>query len=127
MAKYRRQRINDSVAQEISLILRDVKDPRVASGMITVTGAEVSPDLKYAKIYYSLFSGDEQELRQGLKSSAGFIRGQLAHRLNLRVTPELTFISDASVKEGAHIAELLRTLDIPEDGGQDAEEENGDE
>ena len=119
MAKYRRQRINDSVAQEISLILRDVKDPRVASGMITVTGAEVSPDLKYAKIYYSLFAGDEKELREGLRSSAGFIRGQLAHRLNLRVTPELTFVPDASVKQGAHIAEILQSLDIREESAEE--------
>ena len=56
MPKYRINRINDSVAQEISLILRDVKDPRVSDGMLTVTGADVSPDLKYAKIFYSSFT-----------------------------------------------------------------------
>ena len=56
MAKYRQSRINDSVAQEISMILRDVKDPRVSDAMITITGADVTPDLKYAKIFFSLYS-----------------------------------------------------------------------
>ena len=110
MPKYRMNRINDSVAQEVSLILRDVKDPRVSDGMITVTGAEVSPNLKYAKIFYSSFTGEDKELHRGLRSAAGFIRGQLAHRLNLRVTPELTFVFDPSVSHGAHIAKLLHDI-----------------
>ena len=110
MPKYRINRINDSVAQEVSLILRDVKDPRVSDGMITVTGADVSADLKYAKIFYSSFTGDDKELRRGLRSAAGFIRGQLAHRLNLRITPELTFVYDPSVSHGAHIAKLLHDI-----------------
>ena len=111
MPKYRLNRINDSVAQEISLILRDVKDPRVSDGMLTITGADVSPDLKYAKIFYSSFSGEDKETQRGLRSAAGFIRGQLAHRLNLRVTPELTFVYDQSVSHGAHIAKLLHEID----------------
>lgn len=113
MPKYKRQRVNDSVMQEISLIVREVKDPRV--GMITVTAAEVSGDLKYAKIYFSAFDADVKETLQGLRSASGFIRSQLAHRLNLRATPELTFVYDDSVSHGAHIAEVLHSLDIPAD------------
>lgn len=114
MPKYRKGRINDSVMQEVSLILRDVKDPRVSDTMLTVTGAEVSADLKYAKIYYSSFTGEDKETARGLKSAAGFIRSQLAERLNLRVTPELTFIYDHSVQHGAHIAQLLNEIHATE-------------
>ncbi len=121
MAKYRRQRINDSVAQETSLILRDVKDPRVSDALITVTGADVSADLKYAKIFFSLYGGDMKETEEGLRCAAGFIRGQLARRLNLRITPQLTFVYDASVGHGAQIASILRTLDTAQEPS--AEEE----
>lgn len=123
MPKYRRSRINDSVAQEISLILRDVKDPRVSESMLTITGANVSADLKYARVFFSLYGGDLKETMQGLHSAAGFIRTQLARRLNLRITPELTFQHDDSVSHGAHIAELLHELDIPSDD----DEETGDD
>ncbi len=119
MPKYKRQRVNDSVMQEISLIVREVKDPRV--GMITVTGADVSGDLKYAKIFFSTFDADVKETLKGLKSASGFIRSQLAQRLNLRATPELTFVFDNSVSHGAEIASILRTLDIPPDEEDGAE------
>ena len=122
MPKYKRQRVNDSVMQEVSLILREVKDPRV--GMITVTGAEVSGDLKYAKIYFSAFDADVKETVKGLKSASGFIRSQLALRLNLRSTPELTFVHDNSVSHGADIAAILKTLDIPADEAEEGEEED---
>ena len=121
MPKYRQGRINDSVMQEVSLILRDVKDPRVSDGLITVTGADVSGDLKYAKIFFSTFDGDVKETMKGLKSAQGFIRSQLAHRLNLRATPELTFVYDNSVSHGAEIAAILNTLDIPADEDADAD------
>lgn len=128
MAKYRQSRLNDSVAQEVSLILRDVKDPRVSGGMLTVTGAEVTTDLKYAKIYYSIL-GEEDDLKEterGLRSAAGFIRSQLARRLNMRITPELSFVFDRSVRHGAHIAEVLNRLDIPADiGTEDAHDSDG--
>lgn len=108
---YRLARINDAVKQEMSQIISDVKDPRIQSIMITVTGADVTPDLKYAKIYYSfLGKEDEAEIKKGLKSSIPFMRGQLAKRLNLRITPELTFIFDDSVQKGDRIDELLKSI-----------------
>lgn len=115
MAKYRQGRINESVALEVSLILRDVKDPRVSEAMITVTGADVTADLKYAKIFYSLYDGDEKEIRKGLRSAAPFIRSQLAKRLNLRMTPELTFVKDDSAKHGVEIAAILGKLNVKSD------------
>lgn len=89
MDKYRRNRINDQVTKEMAEILRTIKDPRISGSFISVTGAEVTPDLKYAKIYYSVMpvSGKEtdyKEIQQGLYSAAGYIRREIAGRLNLR-------------------------------------------
>ena len=123
MAKYRQDRINDSVAQETSLIIGEVKDPRVASALITVTGASVSQDLKYAKIFYSSLSGKSAETEAGLASAAGFIRGQLAKRLNLRITPEISFVYDASLERGMKIARILNELDIDRESSNETESE----
>lgn len=111
MAKYRRGRINDEMRNEVASILREVKDPRVKDAFVSVTGADVTADLKYAKIYYSALRGDEKELARGLRSSASFIRSELARRLNLRMTPELTFIRDTSLAHGAHIASVLHKIE----------------
>ena len=118
MAKYRKDRINEEMQKEIALILRNVKDPRVSEAFISVTAAQVTPDLKYAKIYYSLFSGDKKEVKAGLKAASGYIRGQIAKNMNLRITPELTFIEDDSIEHGAKIAKILEgiTYSDEEDG-----------
>ncbi len=124
MAKYRRGRINEEMQKEMTMILRRVKDPRVCNAFISVTAADCTADLKYAKIYYSAMGGDAKEIAKGLKAAAGFIRRELAMGLNLRVTPELTFVPDSSVAYGAHIASILEKLDIsPEEDEEDAEEE----
>ena len=122
MAKYRQGRINDELQKEIAMILRDVKDPRVSGAFISVTGAEVTPDLKYAKVYYSALMGDKKEVRMGLASSSGFIRGQIAKRMNLRITPELTFIEDGSIEYGAKISKILEGITITD---PDEEESDG--
>ena len=83
--------------------------------MITVTAADVTADLKYAKIYYSVLYGDEAEAGKSLRRAAGFARTQLAKRLNLRMTPELTFVADNSMKHGVEIAAVLNGLDISHD------------
>ena len=122
MANYRRGRINDEVKKELSLILREVKDPRISEAFISVTSVEVSGDLKFAKVYYSAMMGDKKEVAKGLKSSAGFIRREIARRLNLRMTPEFSFCEDHSIEHGARISKLLNGIEItPEE-----EEENGD-
>jgi len=115
MPKYRRNRINESVTEEVSAILREVKDPRVAGAMLTITGSDVTADLKFAKIFYSVYGEftpeEEKELTRGLRSVSSFIRSQLAQRLNLRITPELSFVRDNGVKHGADIATILKTLE----------------
>ena len=125
MAKYRQGRINDEMRKELAEILRDVKDPRVSGAFISVTGVEATPDLKYAKVYYSVLTGDKKEIGKGLKSSAGYIRGQLARRMNLRMTPELSFYEDTSIAYGAHISKILSGIEISEETPEDdGSEEN---
>ena len=121
MAKYRQGKINDAVMQAMSESVRDIKDPRVSSAMVTITAAEVTPDLKFAKIYFSSIMGDKNDVKRGLVSASGFLRRSLSQKLNLRITPELTFCEDKSIEHGAHIAKLLNSIEIsPEsDEGDD--------
>ena len=122
MANYRRGRINDEMQKELSYILREVKDPRVKDAFISITAVEATGDLKFAKVYYSAMMGDKKEVAKGLKAASGYIRSQIAQRLNLRITPELTFVLDDSVAHGAHISKLLNSItfseDFEEDGGE---------
>ena len=115
MAKYRIGRINDEMQKELSMVLREVKDPRVSSAFISITAVETTPDLKFAKVFYSVLSGDKKEIARGLKSSAGFIRRQIAQNMNLRMTPEFTFVEDHSIEHGAHISKLLEGIEFSEE------------
>ena len=134
MAKYRQDRINDQMQKEMMSILRRVKDPRVQDAFLSVTAVDCTADLKYAKIYYSVLGVTEAEkkkdISKGLKSSSGYIRGKISAMLNLRITPELTFVEDTSINYGAHIASLLEgityadeTDNAPSDDGSEEDEE----
>jgi len=108
---------------EIAIILRDVKDPRVSNNFVSVTEVDVTRDLKFAKIYYSALHGEEKEISKGLHSSSGYIRTRLAQSLNLRITPELSFIKDPSIAHGAHISSILEGIEYA-DETTDAVENN---
>lgn len=126
MAKYRQGRINEEIQKEMTSILRKVKDPRISEAFISVTAADCTADLKYAKIYYSALTGDPKEIAKGLKAATGFIRRELARSLNLRITPELTFYNDSSISYGAHIASILEGLEIsPEEPEDEPLDEDG--
>ncbi|MCM1244929.1 MAG: 30S ribosome-binding factor RbfA [Roseburia sp.] len=102
-------RINSEVQREMSQIIREeIKDPRVHP-MTSVMGVEVTPDLKYAKVFVSVFGSEEekQKTMEGLKKSASFARVQLARRMNLRNTPELTFILDNSIEYGVSMSKRI--------------------
>ena len=119
MANYRDAKINDAVCRALSELIGEVKDPRVSGSFLSITGAEVSRDLKYAKIYWSALGSDrakDKEIAKGLRSSAAFLRRRLASVVNLRETSELTFVKDNSFETGAHIDSLLR--EIGADGGE---------
>ena len=123
MAKYRRNRINDAVKEEMAQIIRDVKDPRIAEAFVSITAAEVSGDLKFAKIYFSVMTGDKSEVLKALKNAQGFFRSELARRINLRQTPQLAFEYDNSAEYGANISKILGTLDIKPDDDEESEDE----
>lgn len=119
-------RINEDVQRVISMILReDVKDPRI-SPIVSVTEAIVAPDLKTAKIFISVLGSDEDGERtmEGIKSSAGYIRHQLATRLNLRNTPQLDFILDKSISYGVGMS---HKIDEVMEHDEEVERERGDE
>jgi len=102
-------RINREFQRELSdLINNEIKDPRIAP-MVSVVSVEVAPDLKTSKIYISVL-GDleaQENTLKGLKSAAPFLRSQLAHNLNMRNTPELTFIVDQSIEYGVNMSHLI--------------------
>ena len=111
MSNFRKARINDEFMKITADALRMVKDPRVSSRIITVTQCDVSGDLKYAKIYFSLLNSDEETVKdvlRGLKSARGLIRHEIATKLNMRITPELTFVYDNAIERGANIFRLLK-------------------
>lgn len=112
MASNRIGRINEEIQRELAALIPSVKDPRV-TGMISVTAVDTTPDLKFAKIYISVLDkSDCEQVLKGLKSAAGWLRRELGRTLNLRNTPELTFVRDDSIDKGAHILEMLRNPEV---------------
>ena len=110
-ANGRMARINEEVRRELSEILRnEVKDPRIDAPLLSVLKADTTRDLKYCKVYISILGDPKmrEETAQALKQASGFIRRELATRLNLRNTPELKFIMDDSIEYSIHIAKMLK-------------------
>lgn len=118
-------RINGEVQKELSRIISmEVKDPRI-NPMTSVVAVEVTPDLKFAKAYISILGDEEskQATQAGLKKASPFIRSQLAKRLNLRNTPELTFVIDQSIEYGVNMSKMIEEVNksIPREE-EDSEE-----
>jgi ribosome-binding factor A len=104
-------RINEEIQRELAALIPTVKDPRV-TGMISVTAVETTPDLKYTKAFFSVLDkSDSAQVLKGLKSASGYLRRELGRTLNLRYTPQLTFVQDDSIDKGAHILEIIEGLD----------------
>ena len=116
MANYNRiGRINDDIQRVLSDRLRQVKDPRVQQGMISVTRVETTGDLRYAKVWLSVLGElNEREFKRGLKSCAGWLRHELGETLSLRYTPELTFELDHSIEYGAKISRMIEQIEEAE-------------
>lgn len=119
----RKDRISEEVRRELDRILReDVRDPRV-TGTWSITRADVTRDLRYAKVRVSVLEDDlRAPLLKALKSASGFIRRELGHRLNLRYTPELLFEADDNIAYGVHISSILADV-LPEAKEEEAHEE----
>ncbi len=114
---YRIERVNNLIRQEISeLLQRQVKDPRLST-FVTVTEVSTSSDLRYAKIFVSCLSSEEekQKILSALSTASGFFRKELANRLKLRHVPELSFYWDDSIERGDHILRLIDRLSSEQD------------
>ena len=110
------QRINEDVQRCLSGLIREIKDPRVNQGMISITGVDVTGDLRWCKVYISVLGlQNEKEFLKGLRSASGWLRKELGDALSLRYTPELVFQLDKSIEYGAHINTVINELDIRED------------
>ncbi len=123
---YHTNRVNEDIARELMYILQNVKDPRVSGGFVSVTKTETTPDLKYCKVYYSNLSGNDKEVKTGLYSAIGYIRRELAIRLSLRNTPELSFIKDTGAEHGARISELLKEIETPHEASAEVDPDSVD-
>jgi len=116
-SSHRHERIAEGILHEISaMILGELKDPRIA-GLVTVTAVRVSPDLRQARVFVSVFGSEAEHASTlaGLAAAAGFIRRELGHRLQLRRSPELHFVLDRSEEYGQRIEDLLRESKRPEE------------
>ena len=116
MASNRIGRINEEIQKELSAQLRNVKDPRVAETMISITHVETTPDLRYAKVYVSFLQEERaKDALKGLSSAGGYLRRELGRSLNLRYTPELVWAQDDSIVYGAKMLELINSLEVKND------------
>ena len=104
-------RIDEELKKEISNIINyELNNPKI-TGMISVTRAKITPDLKYAKVYVSILnSKNTKDTLANLKKSSGFIRTEIAKRINLRITPEFIFVLDDSMEYGAKIDQILKEI-----------------
>lgn len=120
-------RINGEVQKALSEIIRsELKDPRIHP-MTSVVLAQVTPDLKFCKAYISVLADEDKaaDTIRGLKSAEGYIRTQLAKKVNLRNTPEISFVLDQSIEYGVRMSKLIDdvTKDLPEDESETEEDE----
>lgn len=113
MASNRIDRISEEVMKALAQALRDVKDPRIQNGLVSITRCEVTNDLRYAKVYISVFGSNEQakEVMKGLKSASGWLRREVGHKVQLRYAPEFVFQLDDSMVYGAHISQVINELE----------------
>ena len=113
MANYRGGRINEEVKREISTIIRnEIKDPRLTA-MVSVTDVKVTKDLRYAKVFVSIFGKDDEEKNNtfiALKNASGYIRREIGQRINLRYNHQIIFELDDSINYGMHIEELIQKV-----------------
>ena len=122
MASNRIGRINEEIQKELAALLRNLKDPRVAGTMISITRVETTPDLRYAKVYASFLEESKAaDALKGLKSASGYLRRELGSALNLRYTPELQWALDDSITYGAKLLKLINSLEVNSDEQSDEE------
>lgn len=112
MSNTRSERVGQEIQAAVAdlLIRGKLRDPRI--GYITLTGVKVTPDLRHARVFYSMIGTDEEkrQTQQGLEAAAGFVRREVASRVKLRVAPEIQFSFDESLETGDRIERLLKEV-----------------
>lgn len=122
MISNKMRRTNEDIRLALSSLIRNVKDPRVQQGLISITAVETTGDLHFCKVYLSVLGlQSEKEFKKGLKSASGWLRRELGRSLKLRNVPELIFEVDKSIEHGAHINSILNEL---ESSGEDKDDEH---
>jgi ribosome-binding factor A len=112
MTTRRQEQLGEVIAEELSELIRTrMKDPRI--GFASITGVELSADLRHAKVFVSVLGTPEEQRAtlQGLEHAAGFLRHELAQRLNIRYTPEVLFKLDESIARGTRILQLIHEME----------------
>ncbi len=124
--KVKLERVNSELQRQISKIIStDIKDPRVQNGIISVTKVKTTPDLKYAKVYLSVYADSDEKKKEAFDTvvrGRGFIRNMLKDAVQMRLVPELNFVIDDSCEYGLKIDKILSGIVIPP-----TEEENEEE
>lgn len=117
MGTYKQDRAAEDIKREITAVIRELKDPRIAEHMISVARAEVASDLSYVKVYVSAVEGIEvaKTAVKALTNATGLIRREVGKRLRLRKTPEMKFVADDSIEYGMNIAKKLESLVKPDE------------
>lgn len=122
------ERVNSELAKQIAYVINnELKDPRITVNMITVTKVKTTPDLKYAKVYLSFFTDDEEMTKESLatiQSASGFIRNQLKDRVQVRLLPEFTFVVDDSIQYGMKIEKILKEIKEKEPSSVEVRDED---
>jgi len=127
MSRLRPERIQEAIRQEVSIIVQSqIKDPRI--GFITITKVELTKDLRYARIYFSVLGkgSDKNKALKGLNSAKGYIKGLVADKIKLRFVPEIAFVIDNSLEHTQHIYDILNGIKKPKEEADNGEGSTGD-
>ncbi len=128
MPNYRSDRMSEDIQREIAAVLREMKDPRLHDGIISVVRCEMAHDLSYCKVYISSMKGLDtaKTAVKALKNAQGFIRHELGVRLKLRYAPALAFEATDSIEYSANISRILNDIDLGNDN-EENDNENSDD
>jgi ribosome-binding factor A len=128
MANFKTGRVSEDIRRELSALIKDLKDPRIAGGMLTVMRCDLSNDMSHCKVYISSFEGYEKakEAVKGFESASGYIKREISNALHLRKCPEFKFIADDSTEHSVHINKMLKEIAKQEEQKQEIEEEKQD-
>lgn len=128
MAGHRSERVAQEIRDEVALMIgRELKDPRI--GFVTVTRVDLTPDLRYARVYVSVLGDKDQQKKtlQGLKQATGFVRREVGRRLRMRLTPEVQFLFDKGLDATDRVARLLEEVNASPKSQDQPEPEPEDE